>query len=249
MDPKRLEKIGLTKGESKVYIALLKLGVSTIGKIIKEANVSSSKIYDILDRLNKKGLVGAAIANNRKQFEAKDPSRIKEFIELKEKEIEDEKNEVKKLVPELQQIYKYAEPTQEAEILQGIKGIKTFDEMILSKLEKGDTFYILGIPTEANEVLWGYFQDWHERRAKKKVRCKMLYNADSKRFAEMRRKTPFTEVRYLPENIHTPALIDIGREYVATLLFGERPLCVVIKNKKIAESYIHYFELLWNISK
>ena len=56
-----LEKIGLTKGESKVYLALLRIGKSNIGPIIKEAKVSNSKVYDILDRLAQKGLVGVAI--------------------------------------------------------------------------------------------------------------------------------------------------------------------------------------------
>jgi sugar-specific transcriptional regulator TrmB len=48
-----LVPLGLTEGESKVYLALLRTGPSTIGRIIKEARVSNSKIYDILDRLKK----------------------------------------------------------------------------------------------------------------------------------------------------------------------------------------------------
>jgi len=249
MDTTTLEKIGLTGGEIKVYLALLRLGISTIGNIIKEAHVSNSKVYDILDRLSKKGLIGSVIINNRKNFEPKDPSRLKEFIELKEKEIKENKKEIEQLIPQLKQAYKYAEPVQEAEILQGTNGIKTFTELILSKLERGDVFYILGAPKEANELLGAYFQDWHERRAKKGVNCKILYNQDAKEWAKRRKKMPLTEVRLLPEVISTPALIDIGKEYVATLLFGERPLCIVIKNKKIAESYLSYFRLLWKISK
>ena len=249
MDKKILERIGLTNGESRVYLALLKLGISTIGKIIKEANVSNSKIYDILDRLNKKGLVSSIIIHNTRNFEAKDPSRLKEFIELKEKEIKKEKKEVENLIPELQEMRKYAEQVQEAEILQGIRGIKTFVEMILNRLEKGDTFYILGAPSEASESLGAYFQDWHERRVKKKVKCKILYNQDSKKWAVRRKKTPLTEVRFLPEAVKTPALVDIGKDYVATILFGDRPLCIVIKNKKIMESYLSYFNLLWKSAK
>jgi len=249
METKILEKIGLTEGESRVYLALLRLGTSTIGKIIKEASVSNSKVYDILDRLSKKGLVGTVIINNRKNFEAKDPSRLKEFVESKEREIKEEKRDIEDLMPKLQQIRKYAEPIQEAEILQGTKGIKTYTEMILNKLQEGDTFYILGAPKEANELLGAYFQDWHERRVKKKVHCKILYNQDAKKWAQRRKKTPLTEVRFLPEKIKTPTLVDIGKDHVATILFGERPLCVVIKNKKIYESYLSYFELLWKISK
>ena len=220
-------------------------GSSTIGSIIKESKVSNSKVYDILDRLNKKGLVGVSIINNKKSFEAKSPSRIKEIIEQKEQEIK----EVEDLLPSLEKSYNDAEPIQEAEILQGNKGIKTFTEMILDKLEKGDTFYILGPQKESIETLGAYFQEWHKRRIKKGIRCKILFNQDLKERAEKRKKTPLTEVKLLPKNIETPALVDIGKDYVATILFGERPLCILIKNKKIAESYINYFELLWKSSK
>ena len=126
MDIKLLEKIGLTEGEAKVYMASLSLGQSTTGAIIKEAKVSTSKVYNILDRLSKKGLVSTIIKNNRKYFKASDPSRLKEFIEIKEKEILEEKAEIDKMIPSLQQMQKYAAPKQEAEILEGIRGIKTF---------------------------------------------------------------------------------------------------------------------------
>lgn len=244
-----LEKIGLTEGESKVYLALLKIGISTIGNIIKEAKVSNSKIYDILDRLNKKGLVGTSLKNNIKHFEAKDPLKVKELINLREIEIRENKNDIEKILPDLQQMYKNSESIQEAEILQGIQGIKTFTEMILSKLNSGDTFYILGIPKESTDALGPYFQEWHERRAKKKVYCKMLFNREAIERAEIRKKTPYTEVRFLPRGIITPALVDIGKDYVATLIFGDRPLCFVIKNKRVADSYLKYFELLWKIAK
>ena len=245
MDKINLEEIGLTEGESKVYLSLLKLGTSTIGKIIKESQVSNSKIYDILDRLNKKGLVGISIINNVKHFEAKSPSAINDLISDKEKNIK----KIKEEIPRLQKMYEYAEPIQEAEILQGIRGIKTFTELILNRLKKGDIFYILGAPSEANELMGAYFQDWHTRRVKKGVKCKILYNKDAKKWAEKRSQTSLTEIKFLPESVKTPALIDIGKDYVATILFGERPLCIVIKNKKIYESYLSYFELLWKSSK
>lgn len=245
MEQLNLEAIGLTQGESKVYLALLKLGTSTIGNIIKEAQVSNSKIYDILDRLNKKGLIGISLKNNVRNFEAKNPSVINEMISNKEESLK----KIKADSNRLQEMYKYAEPLQEAEILQGNKGIKTFTEMILEKLNKGDTFYILGAPKESTEELGAYFQEWHERRAKKGVYCKILFNEDSKERGELRKKTKLTEVRYLPGHIKTPALVDIGKDYIATLIFGERPLCIVVKNKKVYESYLNYFDLLWKIAK
>ena len=245
MNEPNLELLGLTEGESKVYLSLLHIGSSTVGNIIKESQVSNSKIYDILDRLNKKGLIGISLKNNTKNFEAKEPARLTDLIEEKEKEI----LSLKEKIPQLQKTYEEAEPTQEAEILQGNRGIKTFTDIILTKLEKGETFYILGAPSEANETLGAYFRDWHKERAKKGVRCKILYNQEARERAKKISNIGLTETRILPENITTPALIDISKEYVATITFGEKPLCIVIKNKKIAESYKHYFELLWKTSK
>ena len=45
-----LEKIGLTRNESLVYITLLKLGTSKTGNILKQSNLNSGKIYEILER-------------------------------------------------------------------------------------------------------------------------------------------------------------------------------------------------------
>jgi sugar-specific transcriptional regulator TrmB len=240
-----LQKIGLTEAESRVYLSLLRTGTVTIGKIIKEAGVSNSKIYDILDRLNKKGLIGIVLINNRKHFEAKDPSRLKEMIDSKKADI----REVEEILPKLSQIRKYAEPVQEAELLQGLNGFKTAIELILDSASKGDTYYILGVPREVNEVLWGYLQDWHIRRANKGVKCFMLYEKGAEKWAARRQKTPLTEVRFLPSEISSPAMMNITKDYVSIIIFGERPLCFLIKNKKVANGYLGYFSLLWNLSK
>ena len=61
MNAKILENIGLTDGEIKVYLALIKLGSSTSGPITDKSGVSRSKIYNILERLIQKGLVSYTI--------------------------------------------------------------------------------------------------------------------------------------------------------------------------------------------
>ncbi len=240
-----LQKIGLTEAESRVYLALLKIGSSTIGNIIKESKASNSKIYDILDRLSKKGLVGEVIINNRRNFEAKDPSRIREMINKRKEEI----MEIENIIPKLEEMKKYSEPMQEAEILQGTSGIKTFNELLLEGLNKGDTFYILGAPKESSDLLGAYFQEWHQRRAKKGAFCKAIYTQNAEEIAKRRDRIALTQTRVLPKEIKTMANIVMGNGYVATALFGERALIVVIRNKQIYESYIQFFNLLWKTSK
>src|SRR3989338_6940485 len=94
MDETLLEKLGLTKGEIKVYLALNKLGESTIGPIGKESKVSKSKMYDILDRLIEKGLVGYITKDGTKYFMANDPHMILEYLERKESDLTQTKKQI-----------------------------------------------------------------------------------------------------------------------------------------------------------
>jgi hypothetical protein len=161
--------------------------------------------------------------------------------------VNEQKTLLNQVVPQLELLR--AEPTQEAEILQGIPGIKTFTEMILNRMNKGEEFLILGAPRESITTLGGYFRDWHVRRSKKGIRCRILYNQEMETVAQDRGTIPLTSVRFLPDNIRTPALVDIAQDYVATIVFSDRPLCFIIKNRAVAESYRQYYELLWAQAK
>lgn len=52
-----LMNIGLTKNEAKTYLALLPSEMSTAGELVKHTGIADSKIYYLLDSLQKKGLI------------------------------------------------------------------------------------------------------------------------------------------------------------------------------------------------
>lgn len=63
-----LTSLDLTDGEARVYIALLKLGSSKVGPLVRESRVSYSKIYDVLERLALKELVSYKIIEKINTF-------------------------------------------------------------------------------------------------------------------------------------------------------------------------------------
>src|SRR3989338_369599 len=101
-----LEKIGLTRGEVKVYLTLLKTGQTTTGKIIDESQLSSGKIYEILDRLIRKGLASFVIKDKTKYFEAASPKMILQHIKDKEEELKRNEQKIESLLPDLIKIQK-----------------------------------------------------------------------------------------------------------------------------------------------
>lgn len=242
-----LTEIGLTKSEISVYFALLDLGENTSGPIIKQANIASGKAYLVLDKLLKKGLVTYVIKSGKKYYHAKDPSKLIDYLDEKENEIKNKKEELKKIIPKLQEIYSEKKGSPKAEIFEGINGIKTFYEWTLKSLKAGNTINILGCPKEANDIFGNYLLYWNKKRIDLGIKMQILYNQNSREHGKIREKMKLTDVKYMKQELETPAWFVIFEDYVGIInVHGNSTACFLIKNKETAESYRKYFEIMWN---
>ncbi|MFT4304130.1 MAG: TrmB family transcriptional regulator [Candidatus Woesearchaeota archaeon] len=247
MDLSVLEEIGMTKGEIAVYLALLEIGSSTVGPIADKAKVSSSKIYDILERLIDKGLANYVIRENTKYFDAAQPNRILDYMQDKKKQIEDKEEKIKQMLPELELKQNLNQKKQEVNVYEGIKGIKTVREKSLREMKKGEEFYILGASAASNLKLGDYWMNYHRRRSQQKIGLKMLINRDApKHHLDERNVLPHTDVKYMPFDASTPAWIEIYNERAVVGIAEDEPISIEIKSKKAAQSFRSYFEALWN---
>ena len=248
MDERVFEKLGLTKGEIKVYLALNKLGESTIGPIGRESKVSKSKMYDILDKLIEKGLVGYISKEGTKYFVANDPHMILEYVNSKEKELQTTKQQVESFLPSLMLQRDTSMKHPKAEIYAGWTGIKAVrDELIKTYKPKG-MFLTMGCPKAANDILEAYFLEFHKRRLKNKIGMKIIYNSDARVYGIIRTKMKNTEVRYLPKKFPSPHWIDIFPEAVLFVMVLQNPLAFVVRDAELASGFRSYFEVMWKNS-
>ena len=97
----QLTNLGLTQGEAKVYLAMIQIGPSRIGKIVEISGVSQSKVYNVLDRLILKGLASYNIQDNIKHFQSLEPSRIQDYILKKEEEVRKQKEDITQIIKDL----------------------------------------------------------------------------------------------------------------------------------------------------
>jgi len=98
------EEFGLTKNESKVYEALVKFGKLGAGEISGKADVSYSKIYNVIGSLVNKGLV-SVIPEKTKKFVPTDPEALVKLIEKKQEKLEKDRKKAK----EMKQFYEVKE--------------------------------------------------------------------------------------------------------------------------------------------
>lgn len=244
-----MQEIGLTKSEVAVYQALIRLGSSTTGPVVKEAGISSGKIYEIMDKLISKGLVSYIVNSGKKYFQPTNPERFRDYIEIKERKIKKIKPNVEEMVDYFREKLNKLDNVSTAEIFEGIDGFKTFSEICLRTLNEKTDYCILGVSKEVNDSFGAYLLDWQKRRAAKGIRLKIVYNEDAKAYGKKRQKLRNTKVRYLPKSMKTPALIEIFEDYVATIIVIPKPIIFLIKNKEAADSYLQYFKLMWKQSK
>ena len=127
---KSLEEIGLTEGEARVYIALLEVGKSSVGPVIKKSKISPSKVYDVLNRLMKKGIVTSVIGGKTRFYRALPPERLKTLLDDKRNSynemLKNQEKVLTSLIPVLEFQREKDEQKEGAEILEGVRGIKTF---------------------------------------------------------------------------------------------------------------------------
>jgi len=251
MDTKVLENIGLTDGEIRVYLALIKLGSSTTGPITDKSKVSSSKIYYILEKLLQKGIVSYIVKEKTRYYQAEDPSKIKDYINKKEKDFQVQKKMIDKLIPELQFQQQLEKTKNEAQIYKGFKGIQTIIDKVYSSLKKGEIFYSMGIPSFQEEKYHEYWEkEDHPKRIKLGIRVKMLFNIDTpKKVLKNRNKHWGCESRYMPIPVKTPSWILIYKDVIVMILQSDEPLAIEINNKEIAHSFKQYFEAFWKLTK
>ncbi len=249
MNTELLEKIGLSKAEIKAYVALLELGVTTTGALTKKSGIPSSNIYPVLNELISKGLVSYTITANKKYFRAEDPQRLTEFVAEQKQNLEAQETKLKEVVSELIKKQVKTEAKQETYIYGGIKGIKTALEFFLKVIKKNDTFYVIDASRSSNEKLMGYFNDFHKRRAQQKINYKIIYGHESMQFAKERKTYALTKVKVLPKTVRIPSVFWIFQDYVVISVFSEEPVALVIKSQQISDSFMAYFDVMWNISE
>jgi len=229
-----LQNIGLTKNESKVYSALIKLKIAYVSEIYRESGVPRVNIYDILESLKSKGLVASIIKSNKKYFEPANPDILNKLYNQKIKEVQS----TKKIISNLSTLFNQQGNNNEVSLFKGVLGVKTIMEDILSSkteiLDYGSGVY-------PNKIKY-YIKIWEAKRIKNKISMRIVLS-DSKK--KTTKKEKLQEIRYINQEFKNLTSTIIYDSKVAILIWNESPLGILIDNIETADAYRNYFEVLW----
>lgn len=240
-----LISIGLTCGEARVFLTLLKLGSAKVGQIVKDSHVSYSKVYDVLDRLSAKGLVSHIILGNVRYYNAVEPYRLEEYIKSKEQEVRKQLETANKVIPELVKVANRNRQNDMAEIFVGDKGIRTAYEILLRDATSKDVLYYF-YPFEGyHPIASPFYSRLYLFQKQKKVQQRGIATSDfkkSKHYAEISKGVKMKFV-----NFPLPATMDIFKDKLL-IISWENVVGILISSKEIAGHFRNYFNSIWKLA-
>lgn len=240
MNLKQLEELGLTHNEALTYTALLEIGETTTGAIVKKTSLHRVLIYDALERLIKKGLVSFVIKENRKYFQATDPDRLLDFIKEKE-EI------AKSILPELNLKQKQAKTKQQVSIYEGVKGLKSVLQNMLKELSPNGNYCVFASGNMADS-LGPYYNIYQKEKEKNKIKSLIIYDEEFKNRKDILKITHGT-IKFYPLT-YFPTDTFIYNNKVLIVIWNANPsFAILITNKQTAESYKKLFNVFWKNAK
>ena len=237
----KLENVGLSELESRVYIATLENGTSAASTIASSAKMNRVSCYDILKKLIKRGLVSTSTIRDTKHFTAMDP---KLFAEDREKKAED----LKKTIPFLESLMKSSESHPTVRYFEGLKAVKkAYKESLEAKGE------ILNYANSHNiRDHWPeYDEEYVEKRKEKNIFLRGIALQDEEgKIVKSEDKDYLRETRLISaDTFSMENEINIFDDKVIIASYEPRPFAIIIESSAVAETQKHIFEVLWNLVK
>ena len=231
-----LESFGLTNNEVKTYLAILRAGCLTASEISSKTGIHRINVYDILNKLQEKGIISQIKTEKQKLYEAIHPKEFKRILDERAREL----NEI---IPELTKQMNIAKNPQEATLIKTKKGIK----QILQESTNSKTNLMLFASAQYSfkKFFPEYHEVWPQRIFENKKQILTLQNPSQKGSVS----NSAYNVRLYPENFSFPSTTLIWDDNVFTISWETGPTGILIRNKDVAKSYKNFFEMIWKISK
>jgi sugar-specific transcriptional regulator TrmB len=171
---KGFDKLGLTARDSRVYIALLKNGVSSIRTISEQTGINRGSTYESIKNLMAAGLVSFRQSNVNKKYFAEDPTKILSIIKRRKEELDELNEQTKALIPTLVPKAAYM-PYANIKFYEDHEGVAVILRDVLETTGKLDKKVYYAISSkQMRNYLYKKFPNFTKQRIAKNIFVKVI---------------------------------------------------------------------------
>ncbi len=238
----QLQQLNLSTNEANVYLALLSIGQTSAGEIIKKTVLHRSVVYETLDKLIGKKLVFKLQKGNIAHFQATDPEKFSQNA-LHQAEI------AKELVPQLKGLIDQTLP--EITIYEGLEAYRRFWIDSVTKMPTGSIDYVAGsIGDKWFEYMGTFNKKYQKIRREKNIIWKFIAFEEIEVEKSLIAEQPdLNECRIIRRKVTKSGNYNIFNDDTLVLHSAIEPMIIEIKNKSLVQVFKDNFDILWDLAE
>ncbi|MBU1164490.1 hypothetical protein KKA15_02930 [Patescibacteria group bacterium] len=237
-----IQALGLSENESKIYLALIELGVTNIAKVSQKADVKRTSCYIILETMIQKGIVNKTVVKGKQQYIAQEPEKL---LRLSEEKLES----LKKSMPVLKSMFNLSETKPRIQYYEGRQGYINICDDSVKRSDK-EILFIGNLANLEEVITYDYDNEVYipaRLAAGKTIRIAALETPEMKNFRENDDKNLRT-TRFLPEQFKFDASMLIYGDTIGIISSEKELMGLIIDSKPIAQMARSMFELIWPLA-
>jgi sugar-specific transcriptional regulator TrmB len=242
MQIETLKKLGFSDKTAKVYLALLRLGPSSVRSLADASGLNRGTTYDALKWLQDADVVTFYKKESKQQFVAEHPDHLHRMVATQQDSLRRVDQELDKLIPELSALHSRNGERPVARYYEK-RNIKEILEDVLETCERDtEGLYRIYSAVGIREYLYDNFPTFSDARIAKGISVKVIAIGEGGELRGM------DERKWLKTKPGTPTYIILypGKTAYISLNAKKEPIGVVIENDGVYETQKAVFETLWN---
>ncbi len=239
----KVQALGLSDKEAKVYVASLFLGPASVQKIAEQADVNRATAYVILDQLADLGLVSQSTEGKKTVFVAEGPEALRHLFDRQIEQVEERRKDLDTLLPELQQNQRAeSDSAPVVRFYKGQGGANALLTEITRKTPANSEIYGLMDADEVVKTVPDAFKANPQRRLKKKISSKIIYSYHKEIPTDAKL---LRETRKVKQSIKADICLHDGIASFSTYE-GKNSIGVIIESAEIVGALRQLFEMAWD---
>jgi sugar-specific transcriptional regulator TrmB len=228
---------GLSEKEADIFLICLKAGEATANRLAELADLPRSTTYDLLEKLKRFGLLTTCVIDKKTHFIASNPEALITTLE-------DKKQKIKKILPQLKEIQNKILDKPIAEVYQGkIAIISLLDEILGS----AKSLKVIGSQGNALQKIDYHPEKFRIKRIENKISVKQLLEVSEE--SKKIKPDKYTEVRYLKSLNDSKEATFIFGDCVYHLILQHEISAIKVKSQDHANASEILFDELWKKAK
>lgn len=242
-----LKPFGLTDDEARVYLDLLESGVSSVLVLNRRLNLARTKVYRILDKLEKLGLVVVRLHERGSRFEASNIRKLGLLADKKARQAESLRLSLPALEEQLEEVVKKREGESKVLYYKGIEGVKQVSfnslrakgELLTMEIKDLDAFFS---HKEAEQLRLKFIDRQIQIRTLTNIKYIQPWTQVASEMVEK-----YWQIKHIPEKqLKIEFEILIYNDVYAMYRYKKKEIfCVEIYNQELADMQRQTFRYMW----